>query len=118
MTDTEHGWGYAPQVGDRVDRRGSNRTWKVVEVFSADEMARLEPDPDLGDGDWDWVGFESLRLVPADTQVVLMGNVRTCVGGCGLPPAERDVFCAGCREGHERDRVLAYEETGLKGGGA
>lgn len=36
-------------------------------------------------------------------------SARACAGGCGLAAEPGDVFCAGCRDGHERDRLSAHD---------
>jgi hypothetical protein len=40
---------------------------------------------------------------------VTQHRVRMCAGGCQLAAEEGDIFCQGCREGHERDRPLGRD---------
>lgn len=33
-------------------------------------------------------------------------DTRLCIGDCGLAAAPGDVYCAGCRQGAERDAAI------------
>lgn len=38
-------------------------------------------------------------------------RARLCMGACGLAAEPGDIFCTGCREGHDRDRPQQYDAT-------
>lgn len=54
------------------------------------------------------LGTEALRIAS------LTSSGRPCTGGCGLATADGDVFCPGCREGHEAART--YDDPDRLGG--
>lgn len=63
------------------------------------------------DCEWSWdrqqAILDDLATVGELATVLDQAASRPCSGGCGLAAADGDVFCPGCRDGHERDRTYS-----------
>jgi hypothetical protein len=57
---------------------------------------------------------EKETTAPPGVLTAFNGRARMCAGGCGLAAADGDVFCPGCREGHEANRT--YDDPDRFGG--